>query len=214
MKQSSILVKNQPFYFDELDLEYENSKALDKKKAKKNLLLFKDVLDAHHLDFYIMHGTLLGAIREQDFIDFDIDIDTCTNNEKELINLIPILCEVGLKLCRYNKGKIYSFIKDDIYIDVYIYKEAPFMFYYKYCRYLGRLFPKKFFDGFEIINFLNTQFKAPNHSIELLEYWYGKEWRVPCPNCPSNDTIWFEKPLIWIKKKCFNFIEKVKNVHF
>ena len=106
------------FIFQDIELTYENATIIDPSIAKNNLLDLKKILDEHKVKFLIMHGTLLGAIREQKFIKHDIDIDTCTFDERGLINTIPALDKAGLKLCRYEKNLIYSFIKDGIYIDV------------------------------------------------------------------------------------------------
>lgn len=72
-----INVNGSPFYFQDVELTYENATIIDPSVARQNLLDFKKVLDSEHLTFCIMHGTLLGAIREKGFIGHDIDIDTC-----------------------------------------------------------------------------------------------------------------------------------------
>ena len=100
------------FIFQDIELTYENATIIDPSIAKNNLLDLKKILDEHKVKFLIMHGTLLGAIREQKFIKHDIDIDTCTFDERGLINTIPALDKAGLKLCRYEKNLIYSFIKN------------------------------------------------------------------------------------------------------
>ena len=115
-----IMIKGQPFHFQEVELTYENAKIIDSSIAKRNLLDFKTILDKKKVKFLLMHGTLLGAIREQNFIKHDIDIDTCTLEENKLIEAIPELSKAGLKLCRCEKNLIYSFIRDGVYIDVYI----------------------------------------------------------------------------------------------
>lgn len=35
------------------------------------------------------------------------------------------------------------------------------------------------------MDFLGESFNIPSHSIELLEFWYGKNWRTPISNAPS-----------------------------
>lgn len=182
-----ILIKGKPFAFQELEITYENATTIDKSIAKRNLLDFKKILDQHHITFLIMHGTLLGAIREHEFIKHDIDIDTCTMNEEGLVDIIPSLSEVGLKLCRYEKNVIYSFIRDNVYIDVYIVNELEGLIKPFYVRYLYRVIPKKYFKNHRTIEFQGEYFKIPNHALKLLEFWYGKNWRTPIDNFPSND---------------------------
>lgn len=182
-----ILIKGQLFTFQEVNLSYETATAIDKSIAKRNLLDFKKVLDQHHLTFLIMHGTLLGAIREHDFIKHDIDIDTCTMDEEGLINVIPALAKVGLKLCRFENNMLYSFIRDNVYIDVYIVNELEGLIKPFYVRYLHRIIPRKYFKNHRTMEFQGENFNIPNHALKLLEFWYGKNWRTPIDNFPSND---------------------------
>ena len=91
-----IIIKGKIFTFEDVKLTYDNATTIDASIAKQNLLDFKKVLDERNIKFLIMHGTLLGAIREHDFIIHDIDIDTCTLSEEKLIEAIPALDKVGL----------------------------------------------------------------------------------------------------------------------
>ena len=175
------------FIFQDIELTYENATIIDPSIAKNNLLDLKKILDEHKVKFLIMHGTLLGAIREQKFIKHDIDIDTRTFDERGLINTIPALDKAGLKLCRYEKNLIYSFIKDGIYIDVYIVNKLQGLIRPFYVKYLNRIIPRKYFRHTKKMDFLGESFNIPSHSIELLEFWYGKNWRTPISNAPSND---------------------------
>lgn len=109
-----IIIKNRIFTFEDIELTYENATVIDRSIAQQNLLEFKKVLDEQGVRFLLMHGTLLGAIREHDFIKHDIDIDTCTMEEQKLIDAIPALNKVGLKLCRYEPHLIYSFIRKGV----------------------------------------------------------------------------------------------------
>ena len=54
-------------------------KPIDKVIAKENLFLLKDICDEAGLKFILFYGTLLGAIREHDFITHDEDIDLRTS---------------------------------------------------------------------------------------------------------------------------------------
>lgn len=183
----SINISGKEFIFEDINLTYEDATIIDPTTAKKNLLDFKKVLDSRNVKFMLMHGTLLGAIREHAFIKHDIDIDTCTLDEKGLIEAIPSLAKEGLMLCRYETNTIYSFIRDGVYIDVYIVNKLKGLIRPFYVRYLYRVIPRKYFRHTKQMIFLNTTFNIPNHSIRLLEFWYGKDWRTPKSNSPSND---------------------------
>ncbi len=181
--------------FEELDLSWDNATPIDHAIATQNLLLFKEVLDKHQLDFVLIYGTLLGAIREKGFIEHDYDIDTTLFDEKQLIKLIPELKKAGLVLVRYTEQqKAYSFMKDGCYIDVYIPEKInglAGLFYMKYC---GRFFPKRFFKALTTIEFLGSQFKVPHNPEKLLQYFYGKNWRTPIKKKPGIvEPSWMRK---------------------
>lgn len=182
-----IIIKGEIFTYDSISLTYENASIIDSNIARNNLLSFKKILDEHHVQFLIMHGTLLGAIREHDFIKHDIDIDTCVINENALIELIPLLKEKGLLLCRHIPHVIYTFIKDNVYIDVYIVNKLQGLIRPFYVRYLERIIPRKYFIMPGKIKFIGETFRIPNHSLQLLEFWYGENWRTPISDSPSND---------------------------
>jgi len=50
-------------------------KKIDISIAKKNLLDFRRILNRNGIKFGLIYGTLLGAIREQNFIKHDEDTD-------------------------------------------------------------------------------------------------------------------------------------------
>ena len=54
---------------------YEGIKELDKEISMRNLITLKDVADEYGFRFYLAYGTLLGAVREHDFIAHDEEID-------------------------------------------------------------------------------------------------------------------------------------------
>lgn len=181
-----IMIKGKPYHYDELELTYENSHVIDASAAERNLLDFKKVMDRCKVKFMIMHGTLLGAIREHAFIGHDLDVDTCTWQENRLLEAIPELERAGLKLCRAD-GLIYSFIRDGVYIDVYLVQKLQGLISPFYVRYCGHVIPRKYFRFPKKMEFLGEEFRIPNHVEDLLVFWYGKDWRIPKSGAPSND---------------------------
>lgn len=199
----NLKIDNIEYTFEEKSLTYENSKILDKKVAKDNLLTLKKVFDAKHLNFYLMYGTLLGAIREKDFIEFDIDIDVIVFDEEKLVKCIPELLKEGLVLVRFEKAtKTYSFMKNECYIDVYVVTNIEGVSGRFYQRLHGKLFPKKYFKSFTKLNFLGVNFEIPNNAGKLMEYLYGGTWNIPIENKPSID----EPMYIFIIKKVIKVI--------
>jgi hypothetical protein len=67
-------------------------------KAYKVFLLTKiyDILNAHNIKVFLTCGTLLGAIRDNDFIEWDDDIDLACFNIKQILVLRPEFEKQGL----------------------------------------------------------------------------------------------------------------------
>lgn len=129
---------------------YLGIKQIDKIKSEKNLALLKKVLDKHNVSFLLFYGTLLGAVREKDFITHDEDIDLAILDEERLkfIDSIPDLMSVGFKVARYDRRGLLSIIKDGEYIDFY--------FFSKYNDNLrccsGILCPDEFLENFTTVS--------------------------------------------------------------
>ena len=100
---------------------FEGVKRINKEIAFKNLCILKNELDQYGIEFQITFGTLLGAIREKDFIEHDEDIDLLVLGEKkqQLFDLLPELRKIGFEVARYDRRDLLSLIKDGEYIDFY-----------------------------------------------------------------------------------------------
>lgn len=154
---------------------------LDKKRAKENLILFKKICDEFDLNFVLLYGTLLGAIRDHDFIthDYDIDVGIFATQERKLLNAKEALINSGFELIRTEKSdNVISFMRNDEYIDVLVLH--PFRQVFKnYYACDGGKFDVKYLDSLNEINFLGEIFTIPNHAIDLLEKNYGGDWMTP-----------------------------------
>lgn len=188
MKNEIITINGKEFVYSPEKLSYETSVHLNIIEAKENLLLFKKIADSHNFSFLLFYGTLLGAIRENDFIKHDIDIDIVTNDENKLLEIIPDLLKNDFSFIRYEKNKsqksyttLYSFRRKSVYIDVYIaYKEKR-----KY-NLLGVLIKKDFIENTIKYNFIDTDFTIPKNYLKILKILYGKTWRIPIENQPGD----------------------------
>ncbi|WP_319502694.1 LicD family protein [uncultured Draconibacterium sp.] len=156
---------------------YLGIKQIDKKIAKVNLLDFKKMADNHKLNFYLYKGTLLGAIRDNDFIEHDEDIDLMIMEEEKekFFNLLYHLQKIGFDVVRYERRGIISIMRNNEYIDFYIFKK-----YEDKIRACGNLFiPERFLLETTHIRFQSAQFRVPKDYKLFLRLQYGENWSSP-----------------------------------
>ena len=94
---------------------------INKKIAAKNLFIMKKIFESFDVKFTLLFGTVLVAVRENDFIEYDTDTDTGVFEEDrdKLIQAIPTLLENGFDIIRTKyPDDLVTFMKDDEYIDV------------------------------------------------------------------------------------------------
>ena len=171
-----IKYKDQKFKYKFCPL-YEGFKELDKDIAMRNLVTLKEVADEYGFRFYLAYGTLLGAVREQDFIAHDEDIDLAAEFAQldVLMAMLPKLLERGFKIARWEDRGFISIIRDNEYIDIYLYRQTT----PKMMICCGEPIPRKFFDDTTTIMFRGYEFLVPSQYEELLVFLYGNDWRVP-----------------------------------
>ncbi len=156
------------------------SKRINREIAKDNLLDFRACLNDVNITFGLIYGTLLGAIRENNFIAHDEDIDVFVFDEdrNKVLDSLFELKKRGLVVGRYEKDQnpdLISFVRDDEYIDIYFFKKNIF----GNRTANGAFIEAKYLENLKKIEFLGENFSVPERSEELLEKLYGKDWRVP-----------------------------------
>jgi phosphorylcholine metabolism protein LicD len=137
-------------------------KWLNKEICKRNLLDVKGVLEANNVPYWLMYGTLLGAVRDNDFIEYDSDTDLGLFHEsiESFDIVIKELMEMGFTLIRTARcDEIVSIIRDDEYMD--------FDFYHHQNMPFKRLVP---------YSFLGSQFTIPENPESFLTLLYGN-WK-------------------------------------
>lgn len=211
MKQK-ITTRKGVITFDEI-VPVSGTKAINLKIAKKNLLEIKEILDKHEISFGLIYGTLLGAIRENNFITHDEDIDLSMLDEyKE--NLLEILDEIinaGFKVIRFN-GKLLSISRDNEYIDFYFFKKTGRL--YRKCD-VGLKVKSKYLEETKAYRFLGKDFQVPIEAEKFLIELYGKNWKTPIKDVAAMD---FNKYIIFktfIRKNLsflFPIFSKIKKI--
>lgn len=158
---------------------FEGVKKIDKHQAKENLFLFKKIMDKHKLKFLLAFGTLLGAVREHDFIDHDEDIDLIMKKSDmdKFLSLLFEFRKYGFEVIRYERRGFLSLMRKGEYIDFYFYEPYPEDTDLMYCCHA--IFPKKLLEETAPITFLGKDFNAPRDYRKMMEISYGKDWMTP-----------------------------------
>lgn len=184
------MIDSKPFHYNAEDLAVETNPEITFDQAKEVLFKAKELLDGKGIKFGLVFGTLLGAIREHNFIPFDYDVDIYVENPQKLLKFIPEFYDKGFRLVRVQKDILYTFrYNDGAYINMYSLRKAPFPFNF-YCYIIGRRYmPKKYFDKTKEIDFLGKQFVIPEDAEGEMRLCYGKTWRTPIKGYEGNADV-------------------------
>ncbi len=195
MREKTIMIKDTPFtYMDEVGDPYVFN-AMTQEDMANILALAATLLKECGIEFFLAFGTLLGSVREGSFIKGDDDVDIIVADEEKLYENLPYLAEHGLYINRIFKTELYTFHSEGRkgHIDMYILRPIDRWLYRNWCVSIrGHYAPKRFFeegvdkDGYSIGN---VCFPCPKHPENLLEWWYGKTWRIPQPGKATEDVM-------------------------
>jgi len=156
---------------------YVGRKVIDREVAFQNLKDLVPLLDGMGIHFGPFLGTLLGIVRENDFIEWDEDIDLyiLQDDEQKLLDGLWTLREHGFELVRYDKRGLYSVMRNDEYIDFYLLRKISDNLWYDN----GKEF---LFDRFvtDLVDydFKGITLKIPRDYDGFLTFQYG-DWRTP-----------------------------------
>lgn len=174
-----IIKTSQGMYVYKFKPLYPGIKPIDKEIAKENLFLLRDLCYSHQVYFLLFFGTLLGAVREKDFIAHDEDIDLALLKE-DLPRFLELLFELrryGFEVVRYEERGFLSVIRKGEYIDLYFFDTyLPDSRY----RYLARdIVFREHVEEKEEVVFLDGSFYVPKDAVGFLASYYGDNWRTP-----------------------------------
>lgn len=160
-------------------------------KNEKRIFLesIKDILDDAGIEFWLESGTLLGAIRDKDFIEDDKDIDISVKRENQsditkLVREFKKMGDVSYRVVQTPHGQFingHHVIKDGFKMDIYYWWKIK-------DGYLAYTNPEsvsinkaKHYDTLDTIDFLGMKVKVPHNPEEYLTGVYG-DWRTPNEN--------------------------------
>ena len=157
--------------------------------AKRNLLDFQSIAKEKGLRFWLMYGTLLGCIRDNDFIyhDTDTDLAILETDRDALINTIKALLENGFDLIRTKApDDLVTIMRDDEYIDIGIFRIHRDILFRKYYAYQNNVEYGSVFENFIKKDFLGQIFDVPENYKLLLTRWYGSDWHTRRKEYPAS----------------------------
>lgn len=181
---------------------YLGVKKINKDVARENLLLFKRIVENNGILFGLIGGTLLGAVREHDFIEHDEDIDLFFKEEdkQSFLCLLPRLLREGFSIARYDRRGLLSIIRKGEYIDLYFFSDYGSGI--RICS--GWCIPEHFLLEYTTLCFQDSQFIVPKDYVAYLKFEYGENWLIPIPYTDFNVSLW--------KAKFFEIKEHIKGL--
>lgn len=186
---------------------YPGIKRIDKSVAKENLFLFKEILNKYEIPFQLAFGSVLGAVRDKDFISHDEDIDLSLLSEdwNNFLSIYPELKSYGFEICRYDRRDLLSIMRKGEYIDLYFFH--PYRNGLRICS--GGVCFDKFVTQSVTYPFLDNNFNIPADFIDYLRFYYGENWQTPIQYNnynQKNHRIRLYKLKEYIKNKLPNYI--------
>ena len=156
---------------------YRGVKIIDKDKAADNLKELKIILEKYNIDFQLAYGTLLGAVRDHDFISHDEDIDLIILSEQkqQFLDILPVLHDNGFDVVRYDKRDLLSVMRNGEYIDFYFFRPLKDGLRCSGCE----LSPDYLIENTVDIEFKGNKYKVPAEYEDFLLFEYGDNWRTP-----------------------------------
>lgn len=168
---------------EKMDKWIGSEEPIDRNNAIKALRETKHILDNFGVTFFLRQGTCLGAIRDNDLLPWDDDIDVGSViglhgvTETSLEKIVVAFRDHGF-LARIDHLSVSPYIplvKYSTRIDWQCYKVVDdYIIQFPFLRS-----PLELFKELKEISFLNETFLVPNPPEEYLRLKYGENWKTP-----------------------------------
>ena len=178
---ATLIIEGKRFEYEEEHLDIHTCSEISQDDAREVLIQTQNVFSQNDMNIYLSFGTLLGAVRDKNFIKGDLDVDVYVKDENQLLTSLWKIKSSGLYLIRVQPHMVYTFrlgSNPRCYIDVYILRRS-LTFWGIYCYELnGLMIPKKYLQDGKI-SFLGRTFLCPADPKKLLRFWYSETWNIP-----------------------------------
>lgn len=165
---------------------------INKEVAFQNLKDIAEVLEKHRIPLAPCFGTLLGIIRDHDFIDWDEDIDLMVLGEQkeELLDAFWDMREIGFEFIRHERCyHTLSVMRNGEYIDFNVMDSiSPEI----RTDYGGGFFFEKHLTQLIEWDFKGLTVLIPKDYEEYLDFMYG-DWRTPVRYIQPDMSPWLKR---------------------
>ena len=164
-----------------MDLKKVRDRTPEELSVKKNeFLKICDILDQLNINYFLQTGVLLGAIREQNFIKWDWDVELAIFEEEIMpnaTNLLNALFDSGFEIINVNPFS--SFFKINTKKRGTKFSLCGLKMSRKKWRYRSNWrYPASLFNNATSIDFLGNDYLAPYPPEAMLSFIYG-DWKTP-----------------------------------
>lgn len=197
------------------DRQEKDRREAFKKYGQECLERTKKALDNINVEFWLDYGTLLGAVREKDFIEHDLDLDIGMFYKDRSDEVVKALSREGLKKVREFRadGKVveetYTFKGADIDIFYYFYDEKQLWCYYFYYNNIKDINSIDRDDKIYTLGWKGKKTTFTNRGLSKLKF---KEIEYTVPNETEKYLIENYGQDYMIKQKNWDYVNSQKNV--
>lgn len=163
-------------------------------KLQELLLKVTGLLTENEIKYWLDYGTLLGAVRDNEFIPWDDDADISILAEdktkaEKVLQSSTLLKNHKVFTNGFNMFQVHYSETNSLHVDIFLwYEDGELLRRKKYIGMdkpkgtdvrKGRDFPKKWVDKTELITLAGDEFSVPHNPKHFCEFRYGKAWEVP-----------------------------------
>lgn len=216
-----------PFYYRYKKILDDRRINIFKENGMRVLNDFDQVMTKASYPYFLVFGSMLGAVREHGLIKHDLDLDVAMWYDDSDDNLLPVLERAGFRLDHSFEvdegrgGREWTLKKDGVCIDIFFvyapirkypyccdfphnYEETGCVSWDQLVKKYGGVPPRRIELPFNK-NIIRTQFETLQlpilqNSHEILKMRYGKNYMTPIPHWTGRDIETVEHFVVWHDK--------------
>lgn len=159
-------------------LMYFGNHKIDKDKMLENIQILSLYLDKIGINWGPAFGTLIGVVRNDDFLPWNpvFDIYILKEDEERFKDVLWLLMEVGFNLFRHERRGLYYLKRNNEVIKVFVLHKIS-----SDVRHTGGsdFIHEKYLQNTVKWNFNDIMLNVPEEVDEYLSFRYGENWITP-----------------------------------